>query len=76
MTERYVLDRSRRALLLAGVGHFSRRSDSAAEEGNAVQRLEHAHPGSVVAIASHFVFPDVLAARRPDVHALRRREDL
>jgi hypothetical protein len=70
VTERHVLDRGRRALLLAGAGHFCRRSESAAEEGNAVQRLEHAHPGSTYVIVPHFVFPDVLAARRPDVHAL------
>jgi hypothetical protein len=68
-----VLDRGRRALLLAGAGHFCRRSESAAEEGNAVQRLEHAHPGSTYVIVPHFVFPDVLAARRPDVHALETR---
>jgi hypothetical protein len=73
VTRRQVLDRGRRALLLAGAGHFCRRSDSAAEEGNAVQRLEHAHPGSTYVVVPHFVFPDVLAARRPDVHALEAR---
>ncbi|HEV8279850.1 MAG TPA: hypothetical protein VGQ26_29750 [Streptosporangiaceae bacterium] len=73
VTRRHVLDRGRRALLLAGAGHFSRRSESAAEEGNAVQRLEHASPGSTYVVVPHFVFPDVLAARRPDVHALEAR---
>jgi hypothetical protein len=73
VTRRQVLDRGRRALLLAGAGHFCRHSETAAEEGNAVQRLEHAHPGSTYVIVPHFVFPDVLAARRPDVHALETR---
>jgi hypothetical protein len=73
VTGRHVLDRGRRALLLAGAGHFCRRSDSAAEEGNAVQRLEHASPGSTYVVVPHFVFPDVLAARRPQVHALETR---
>jgi hypothetical protein len=72
-TERHVLGRGRRALLLAGAGHFCRRSDSAAEEGNAVQRLEHARRGSVFAVVPHFVFPNVLAARKSDVHALEAR---
>jgi len=49
------------------------RSESAGEEGNAVQRLEHAYPGSVFVVVPHFVFPDVLAARRPEVHALEAR---
>jgi hypothetical protein len=73
VTERHVLGRGRRALLLAGAGHFCRRSESAAEDGNAVQRLEHAHPGSTYVIVPHFVFPDVLAARRPQVRALEAR---
>jgi hypothetical protein len=73
VTERHVLDRGRRALLLAGAGHFCRRSECAAEEGNAVQRLEHAHPGSTFVVVPHFVFPDVLAAHRPQVHALEAR---
>jgi len=73
VTERHVLARGRRALLVAGVGHFCRRSDSPAEEGNAVQRLEHAYPGTTYVVVPHFVFPDVLAARRPDVHALESR---
>jgi hypothetical protein len=73
VTGRHVLARGRRALLLAGAGHFCRRSDSAAAEGNAVQRLEHAQPGSTYVIVPHFVFPDVLAARRPQVHALEAR---
>jgi hypothetical protein len=38
-----------------------------------VQRLEHAHRGSTYVIVPHFVFPDVLAARRPDVYALEAR---
>jgi len=38
-----------------------------------VQRLEHAHPGSTFVVDPHFVFPDVLAARRPQVHALEAR---
>jgi hypothetical protein len=73
VTRRHVLARGRRALLLAGAGHFCRRSDSAGEEGNAVQRLEHAYPGSTYVIVPHFVFPDVPAARRPQVHALEAR---
>ncbi|HJZ54064.1 MAG TPA: hypothetical protein VKE74_03870, partial [Gemmataceae bacterium] len=73
VTGRYVLERGRRALLVAGAGHFSRRSDCAGGEGNAVQRLEHAHPGSVFVVVPHFVFPDVLAARRPEVQALEDR---
>jgi hypothetical protein len=73
VTERYVLDRRRRALLLAGAAHFSRRSESAGEEGNVVQRLERASPGCVFVVVPHFVFPDVLAARRSDVHALEAR---
>jgi hypothetical protein len=73
VTERHVLDRGRRALLLAGAGHFCRRSECAAEEGNAVQRLEHAHPGSSFVVVPHFVFADVRAARRPQVYALEAR---
>jgi hypothetical protein len=65
--------RGRRALLVTGAGHFSRRSDCAGEQGNAVQRLEHAYPGGVFAVVPHVVFPDVLAARRPEVKALEAR---
>jgi hypothetical protein len=71
LVEREVLSRGRRALLLAGGGHFARLSDLPA--GNVVQRLERAHPGCCIVVLTHHIFDDVLERRGSEVAELERR---
>jgi hypothetical protein len=57
-----VLARGRKALLLAGTIHFTRRSPrfpgAPAESANALQLIEQSHPGSTFVIAPHIGFGD------------------
>jgi hypothetical protein len=71
VVERRVLASGRRALLLAGPLHFSRRSESI--EGNVVQRLERARSGCCSVVLPHYLFPDVVQRRPADAAALERR---
>jgi hypothetical protein len=65
---REVLARGHRALLLAGSGHLTRRSDL--WEGNVVQRLEREAPGCSTVVLPHYLFEDVVERRRADVAKL------
>jgi hypothetical protein len=71
VVERHVLAAGRRALLLAGALHFTRRSESA--EGNAVQRLERAHGRCCTVVLPHYLFPDVVQRRRAEAAVLEDR---
>jgi hypothetical protein len=68
---REVLARGHRALLLAGSGHLTRRSDL--WEGNVVQRLEREAPGCSTVVLPHYLFEDVVERRRADVAKLERK---
>jgi hypothetical protein len=71
VVERNVLALGRRALLLAGSLHFSRRSESV--EGNAVQRLERAHGRCCTVVLPHYLFRDVVQRRPAEAAVLERR---
>ncbi|HET6770849.1 MAG TPA: hypothetical protein VFH75_04355 [Actinomycetota bacterium] len=73
VVEREVLARGRRALLIAGAGHFSRLSDLPPPRRNVVQIIEEHRPGSTVVIVPHFLFPDVREARSRDCALLEAR---
>lgn len=73
VVQREVLARGRRALLIAGSGHFSRLSDLPPPRRNVVQIIEEHHPGSTVVIVPHFLFPDVREARSRDSALLEAR---
>lgn len=71
VVERNVLAPGRRALLLAGPLHFSRRSESV--EGNAVQRLERTHGRCCTVVLPHYLFPDVVRRRSAEAATLEHR---
>lgn len=56
-----VLDRGRRALLIAGAGHLFRVSEFDPAAGVVTQRLERRHPGSVFVVLPHCGFADTPA---------------
>lgn len=66
-----VLVRRHRALLVAGSGHLTRRSDL--REGNVVQRLEREAPGCCTVVLPHYVFEDIAERRRADIERLERK---
>ena len=68
---REVLAHGHRALLVAGSGHLTRRSD--VREGNVVQRLEREAPGCCTVVLPHYVFEDVVERRRSDIAKLERK---
>jgi hypothetical protein len=55
---REVLDRGRRALLIAGAGHFFRISEFDPADGVVVQRLERRHPGATFVVLPHCGFAE------------------
>ena len=68
---REVLARGHRALLVAGVGHVTRRSD--VREGNVVQRLERGAPGCCTVVLPHCIFEDVIGRRLSDIERLEKK---
>jgi hypothetical protein len=68
---REVLARGQRALLVAGSGHLTRRSDL--WEGNVVQRLEREAPGCTTVVLPHYTFDDVVERRRSDIAKLETK---
>jgi hypothetical protein len=71
IVEEHVLQAGRRALLLAGGGHFTRVSDI--HGGNVVQLLERSSPGCVRVVLPHFFFADVAERRPRETAAFERR---
>jgi hypothetical protein len=55
---REVLDRGRRALLVAGASHFFRISEFDPRAGVVVQRLERQHPGATFVVLPHCGFAE------------------
>jgi hypothetical protein len=68
---REILASGQRALLVAGSGHLTRRSDL--REGNVVQRLEREAPGCCTVVLPHYIFEDVVQRRRSDIANLERK---
>jgi hypothetical protein len=66
-----VLAHGHRALLIAGSGHLTRRSDL--QEGNVIQRLERESPGCSTVVLPHYVFEDVVERRRSDIAKFERK---
>jgi hypothetical protein len=65
---RGILDRGRRALLIAGASHFFRVSEFDPRAGVVVQRLERQHPGATFVVLPHCGF-----AESPEFAALEAR---
>ena len=66
VVEDHILAHRKRALLIAGAGHFSRISDLDPLEGNVVQRLELNYPGSIYAVVPHVIFEETTALHQDE----------
>ena len=73
VVERHVLAQGRRALLIAGAGHFSRISDLEPRDGNVVQRLELKFPGTVFVVVPHVIFEETMAEHPDEIYELEKQ---
>ena len=73
VVERQILARGKRALLIAGAGHFARISDAKPHEGNIVQRLELSYPGTIFTVVPHVIFDETLAVYQDKISELEKR---
>ena len=73
VVEGHVLAHRKRALLIAGAGHFSRISDLDPLEGNVVQRLELKYPGIIFVIVPHVIFDETMPVHQDEIHDLEKR---